>query len=178
VIVFGHEGIARDDPDFFAAFVANQIFGDGGFSSRLMSEVREKRGLTYGIGTYLATYDNGAAIMGQASTVNARAGETVDVVRDEWARLAEQGVTAVELEAAKTFLTGAYPLRFDGNGRIASQLVGMQMEGLAIDYIVTRNDMVNAVTLEDVNRVVKRVYRPEDLRFVVVGEPEGIQSTD
>jgi len=178
VIIFGHGGIDRDDPDFFAAFVANQIFGGGNFSSRLMTEVREKRGLTYGIGSYLANYDQGQAVLGQTSTINARAAETVDVVRAEWARLADEGVTPEELNAAKTFLTGAYPLRFDGNGRIASQLVGMQMEGLAIDYIVTRNDMVNAVTLEDVNRVVKRVYRPEDLRFVVVGEPEGIQSTD
>jgi len=178
VILFGHEGIYRDDPDFFAAFVANQIFGDGGFSSRLMTEVREKRGLTYGIGTYLATYDNGAAVLGQASTVNARAAETVDVVRAEWARLADNGVTAEELDAAKTYLTGAYPLRFDGNSRIAGQLVGMQMEGLPIDYIVTRNDKVNAVTLADVNRVVKRVYRTADLHFVIVGQPEGVEPTN
>ncbi|WP_226780190.1 M16 family metallopeptidase [Oceaniglobus trochenteri] len=177
VIVFGHEGIARDDPDFFPAFVVNQIFGGGNFSSRLMTEVREKRGLTYGIGSYLATYDNGHALLGQASTANERAGETVQVVRDEWARLAKEGVTQEELDAAKTYLTGAYPLRFDGNGRIAAQLVGMQMEGLGLDYIVTRNDMVNAVTLEDANRVAKRLYRPEDLHFVIVGRPEGVTAT-
>jgi len=178
VIIFGHGGIDRDDPDFFAAFVANQIFGGGNFSSRLMTEVREKRGLTYGIGSYLANYDQGQAVLGQTSTINARAAETVDVVRAEWARLADEGVTPEELNAAKTFLTGAYPLRFDGNGRIASQLVGMQMEGLGIDYIVTRNDLVNAVTLEDVNRVVKQIYRPEDLHFVIVGQPEGVEPTN
>ncbi|WP_108483670.1 M16 family metallopeptidase [Oceaniglobus ichthyenteri] len=177
VIVFGHDGIDRDDPEFFPAFVANHIFGAGGFSSRLMTEVREKRGLTYGIGTYLATYDFGEAVMGQASTENARVGETVDVVRAEWAKIA-QGVTADELEAAKTFLTGAYPLRFDGNGQIAGQLVGMQAQGLPIDYIDTRNDKVNAVTLDDVNQVVKRVYRPEDLHFVIVGQPVGVEPTN
>ena len=176
VIVFGHAGIERDDPDFFPAFVANQIFGGSGFSARLMTEVREKRGLTYGIGTYLATYDHGEAVLGQASTANERAAETVEVIRDEWARIAEQGVTEDELDAAKTFLTGAYPLRFDGNGRIAGQLVGMQTEGLTVDYIITRNDKVNAVTLDDIKRVAKRVFRPEDLHFVVVGQPDGLQS--
>jgi len=118
------------------------------------------------------------SFLGQASTVNARAAETVDVVRAEWARLADNGVTAEELDAAKTYLTGAYPLRFDGNSRIAGQLVGMQMEGLPIDYIVTRNDKVNAVTLADVNRVVKRVYRPAYLHFVIVGQPEGVEPTN
>jgi zinc protease len=87
-------------------------------------------------------------------------------------------VTEEELEAAKTYLTGAYPLRFDGNGRIARILVGMQMDDLSIDYVDTRNDKVNAVTLEDIARVVKRIYRPEDLHFVVVGQPEGVEPTN
>ncbi len=178
VIVFGHDGIARDDPEFFAAYVANQIFGDGGFGSRLMTEVREKRGLTYGIGTYLAAYDYGQAVLGQASTVNASAAETVEVIRDEWEKIVQDGVTARELDEAKTYLTGAYPLRFDGNGPIASQLVGMQIQGLPIDYINTRNDKVDAVTLEDVNSIVKRIYRPDDLHFVIVGQPEGIEATN
>ncbi|WP_099827740.1 M16 family metallopeptidase [Oceaniglobus indicus] len=177
VILFGHEGITRDDPDFFAAYVVNQIFGGGNFSSRLMTEVREKRGLTYGIGTYLAPYEHAELIMGQAATANARAAETVQVVRDEWARIANEGITAQELEDAKTYLTGAYPLRFDGNSTIASQMVGMQMEDLPIDYIATRNDKVNAVTLEEANRVAKRIYRPEDLHFVVVGQPDGLVGT-
>ncbi len=80
--------------------------------------------------------------------------------------------------AAKTYLTGAYPLRFDGNGPIARILVGMQMDGLPIDYIETRNDMIDAVTLEDVNRVAARIYRPEDLHFVVVGQPDGVGATN
>lgn len=176
VILFGHEGIARNDPDFFPAFIANHIFGGGGFSSRLMQEVREKRGLTYGVGSYIATYDYGHALMGQASTANDRAAETVEVLRAEWARMAEEGATQEELDSAKTYLTGAYPLRFDGNARIASQLAGMQMEELGLDYIVTRNDMVNAVTLEDVNRVVQDLFRPEDLHFVVVGQPDGLSA--
>jgi zinc protease len=174
VVMFGHDGIDRDDPDFFPAFVMMQVLGGSGFSSRLMTEVREKRGLTYGIGAYLADRDLSHAIMGSVSTVNGRVAETIEVIRAEWTRMAEGGLTAEELERAQTYLTGAYPLRFDGNGRIANILVGMQLDGLGIDYIATRNDKVRAVTLEDVQRVAARLIRTEALHFVVVGRPEGL----
>ena len=175
---FGQPGIARDDPDFFPAYVVNQVFGDPGFGSRLTDEVRVKRGLTYGIGTYLVTQDRSDVILGQVATQNDRVDETIEVVRDEWRRIAEEGVTEAELEAAKTYLTGAYPLRFDGNAPIARILVGMQMEGLPMDYVNTRNDMVRAVTLEDANRVAAELYDPEALHFVVVGRPEGLEPTN
>ena len=175
---FGHEGIARDDPDFFAAFVVNQIFGGPGFGSRLIEEVREKRGLTYGIGTYLVNQDHADYVLGQVSSQNDRMAETVEVVRDEWRRLADKGVTEEELEAAKTYLTGAYPLRFDGNGPIARILVGMQMEGLPMDYVNTRNDKVRAVTLDDANRVAAELYAPGSLHFVVVGRPDGLAASN
>ncbi|MGV6839638.1 MAG: M16 family metallopeptidase [Planktomarina sp.] len=174
VAIFGHAGIDRDDPDFFAAFVLNHILGGGGFESRLLQEVREKRGLTYGIGSYLANRDQAQLYMGQVSSANDRIAQTIDVVKDVWRDTATNGVTAEELEAAKTYLTGAYPLRFDGNARIAGILVGMQRQGLPLDYIKTRNDKVNAVTLEDVNRVAAYLLNPDDLRFVVVGQPEGL----
>lgn len=178
VALFAHEGIERDDPDFFPAYVMNQIFGAGGFGSRLMEEVREKRGLTYGVSTYLVPKDYGELVMGQVASSNDRVAEAISVIRDEWRKLATEGVTAEELADAKTYLTGAYPLRFDGNGTIASILVGMQMDDLPIDYADTRNDKVNAVTLEDIKRVAARVLRPDDLHFVVVGQPEGLESTN
>ncbi len=178
VAFFGHEGITRDDPDFFPAYVANEIFGGSGFQSRLMTEVREKRGLTYGIGSYLVPMDRAELVLGQVASANDKIGQAIDVVKDEWRKISEEGVTEEELEAAKTYLTGAYPLRFDGNGPIARILVGMQMDGLPIDYIATRNDKVNAVTLDDVRRVAKRIYRPDDLHFVVVGQPEGVEPTN
>lgn len=178
VALFGHEGIPRDDPDFFAAYVANEIFGGSGFQSRLMQEVREKRGLTYGIGSYLMPMDLAALVLGQVASANDRMYEAIEVVKAEWARIAEEGVTEDELESAKTYLTGAYPLRFDGNGPIARIMVGMQMDDLPIDYIATRNDKVNAVTLDDVRRVVKRIYRPADLHFVVVGQPDGVETSN
>lgn len=178
IAIFGHEGIERDDPDFFAAYVMNQVFGAGGFGSRLMEEVREKRGLTYGIYSYLLPKDYGELFLGQVSSSNDTIAQAIDVIRDEWAKLATDGVTEEELSDAKKYLTGAYPLRFDGNGQIASILVGMQMDDLPIDYADTRNDKVNAVTLDDIKRVAARLLRPDDLHFIVVGQPEGLESTN
>ncbi|KIC38734.1 zinc protease [Ruegeria sp. ANG-R] len=174
VALFGQNGIDRDDPDFFAAYVLNHILGGGGFESRLMQEVREKRGLTYGVATYLVPKDLASVYLGSVSSANDRIAEAVEVIRQEWARAAAEGVTQKELDDAKTYLTGAYPLRFDGNGQIAGIMVGMQMEDLPIDYIATRNDKVNAVTLEDVNRVASELLDPDGLHFTIVGKPEGL----
>ena len=176
-VLFGHEGIDRDDEDFFAAFVMNKILGGGSFETRLMQEVREKRGLTYGVYSYLASKDLAALYMGSVASSNDKVAEAIDVIRNEWRRMATEGVTEKELQDAKTYLTGAYPLRFDGNGRIASIMVGMQMQDLPIDYIATRNDKVNAVTQDDVNRVARELLQPDGLHFVVVGKPEGLETT-
>lgn len=174
VALFGQPGIPRDDPDFFPAFLANEIFGGSGRQSRLSEEVREKRGLTYGIGTYLVESDGAPLLLGQTATENARMSESLDVIKAEWARAAAEGFTQAELDEVKTYLTGAYPLRFDGNGPIARIMVGMQMSGLDVDYIATRNDKVRAVSLEDVNRVAAELFDPDRLHFVVVGRPEGL----
>lgn len=171
----GHVGIRRDDPDFFAAYVVNQIFGGGNFNSRLMDEMREQRGLTYGVRSYLIPSFWGESVMGFFSSSNDSMAEALEVLRAQWAKVAETGVTADELDAAKKYLTGAYPLRFDGNAPIARIMVGMQMLDLPVDYIATRNDRINAVTLDEANRVAARIYRPDDLRIVVVGRPEGLQ---
>ena len=176
VALFGHEGIERDHPDFFPAYLLNQILGAGGFESRLTEEVRVKRGLTYGVYAFLSPKDYAATYQGSVSSANDRIAEAIDVIRDEWRDIAENGVTAEELEDAKLFLTGAYPLRFDGNARIAGILVGMQSQDLPIDYIATRNDKVNAVTLEEANAVAKWLYQPDSLHFVVVGAPEGLEA--
>lgn len=174
VVSFGHAGIKRDDPDFFAAYVLNQILGGPGFAARLMDELREKRGLTYGISTYLVPMDLAETWQGSFASANEKVAEAIQVVRDVWAGVAADGVTADELEAAKTYLTGSYPLRFDGNGPIANILVGMQSERLPASYVNDRNSYVEAVTLDDVKRVAARLMKPEDLRFVVVGRPVGL----
>jgi zinc protease len=177
IVAFAQPGIDRDHPDFFAAYILNHILGGGGFESRLMTEVREKRGLTYGVYSYLADKDAAQLWMGSVASANDRVAEAIAVIRDEWASLHNEGVTPEELDNAKTYLTGAYPLQFEGNGPIADIAVGMQMEGLPTDYITTRNDKVNAVTLDDINRVARDLIDPEALTFVVVGQPEGLEST-
>ena len=135
--------------------------------------MREKRGLTYGVSSFLIAKDFGELYLGSVASANDRINQAIDVIRGEWKRMAEDGPTADELQRAKTYLTGAYPLRFDGNGPIANILVGMQLDTLPIDYAATRNDKVNAVTLEDIRRVAARILRPDDLHFVIVGQPEG-----
>lgn len=175
VVYFGHQGIKRDDPQFFAAYILNEILGGGRFTARLMTEVRDKRGLTYGISTYLAPMDQAELMAGQFSSANSTVAQAIDIVKAEWARLLADGVTAEELAKTKTYLTGSYPLRFDGNARIARILVGMQSEGLSIDYAQTRNAQIEAVTLDDIARMAKRLLDPDALHFVVVGQPEGLQ---
>ncbi|MGH1353779.1 MAG: M16 family metallopeptidase [Thalassovita sp.] len=174
--IFAHPGLDRDDPDFFPAFILDLILGGGSFDSRLMTEVREKRGLTYGVYSYLVDKEAAQLWMGSVASGNDRIGQAIEVIQDEWQKLVDTGITADELKNAKTYLTGAYPLRFDGNSTIANIMVAMQTDGMPIDYIATRNDKVNAVTLEDVNRVAKSLLDPKALTFVVVGQPKGLMA--
>ncbi len=178
VALFGHSGIERDDDDFFAAFILNEVMGGRGVESRLMREVREKRGLTYGVSTFLVPKDLSEMYLGQVASANDRIADAIAVIRDEWALMANEGLSQEELDDAKTYLTGAYPLRFDGNADIAGILAGMQSVGLSTDYVANRNDFINAVTLDDVNRVAAELLDPENLHFVVVGQPEGLTSTE
>ncbi|MBI4185251.1 MAG: insulinase family protein [Proteobacteria bacterium] len=177
VVVFGQRGVKRTDPDYYAALVMNYILGGGGFSSRLTEEVREKRGLAYGVYSYLSPMDRVGLLMGGVATENARVAETLKVVTGEWRRMREEGPTASELADAKTFLTGSFPLRFTSTGRIAETLVGMQIYDLGLDYIDRYAGLIEAVTLEDVRRVARDLLDPDELAVVVVGQPEGISST-
>ncbi|WP_090522029.1 M16 family metallopeptidase [Paracoccus isoporae] len=173
VVGFVQPAPEMDDPDYFAAYVANHILGGGGFSSRLMEEIREERGLTYGVYTSLVNGAYAPTWQGGMSSSNASVEEAVDLVRQEWARMAD-GVSDRELADAKTYLTGEYPLRWDGNAKISSILTGMQLMGLPIDYPDRRNDLVEAVTSDDVARVAQQWLDPEELFFVLVGRPEGV----
>jgi zinc protease len=172
--VFGHAGLERDDPDFIPAYVMNYILGGGGVSSRLMEEVREKRGLAYSVYAYLAVRDEAALYIGAVQTANERMAESLEVIGAEWARMAADGITAEELDRAKRYLTGAFPLRFDSNAKIANYLVFIQEEDLGVDYLDRRNGLIEAVTLADVKRVAARLLKPENLSVVVVGQPAGL----
>ncbi|MDF3852782.1 M16 family metallopeptidase [Paracoccus sp. P2] len=178
VVSFAQPGLPMSDPDYFAAYVADHILGGGGFSSRLMDEIREKRGLTYGVRTGLANGVYGETWQGGMASANDKVAEAVGLIRQEWDRFAQGGVTEKELADAKTYLTGEYALRFDGNGKIAGILAGMQLIGLPADYVNTRNGKIEAVTAADVQRVAKRLLHAGQIRFVLVGRPEGIDATN
>lgn len=174
VAIFGHAGILRDDPDFIPAYIMNYMLGGGGFSSRLTTEVREKRGLSYSVYSYLQPLDRAGLVIGGVASANAAMAESVAVIREEWRKMATEGVSEEELDKAKRYLTGAYALNFDSNAKIANILVGLQSAGLPIDYPETRNALVEAVTVEDIRRVAARILKPEALSFVIVGRPEGL----
>lgn len=177
-VVFADLGLKRSDPDFYAAYVMTHILGGGSFTSRLYSEVREKRGLAYSVGSYLYPFDRAGLMAGRAGTQNARAAEAIDVIRAEWRRMAENGVTAEELETAKRFLTGSYPLRFTNTSAVAGMLTGLQMDNLPIDYFDIRNGLVEAVTAEDISRTAARLLDAERMVFAVSGKPEGLEEDD
>jgi zinc protease len=171
VAQFGHRGIGRKDDDFIAAYVLNYIIGGGGFASRLMEEVREKRGLAYSVNSNLFPYQHGAVFIGNVATKNEAVGQSLDVIEGELRRLAEQGPTAEELASAKSYLTGAYALRFESSSSIANQLLWIQIEDLGIDYVNQRNVLVEAVTLDDIKRVAKRLIEADRLITTIVGKP-------
>lgn len=170
VIRFAVAGIERDDPDFLTAFVMNHIIGGGTFSSRMFLEVRQARGLTYSVFTYLAARDHAPMFAGGASTRPERAQETLDVMRDVIAGFVEEGPTEEELSEAKDYLIGSYPLRFDSSQKIAQQLVGMQLEDIPISYMIERADLIRAITVDDIRRVAGRILN-EPLSLVIVGQP-------
>ena len=171
-IVFGHAGIPRDDPDFIPAFVMNQILGGGRFGTRLMRELREERGLTYGVHSRLQPMRDGALVMGSIATDHDNVDEVIELVRAEWAKMAEAGPTGDELDAIITYLTGSFPLQFDGNAAIARILADFQAQGLGPDYISERNELIAGVSLEDAADVAERILDPDALFFVVAGRPE------
>lgn len=173
-VIFAQRGLERSHPDFYTAYVLNYVLGGGGLTSRLYNEVREKRGLAYSAYSYLSPYDYAALIVGGAGTANERVAETISVIREQWELAAKTGLSASELDNAKTYLTGSYPLRFSSNGAIANMLLGIQMENLGADYFKRRNGFIEQVTLDDVNRVARTVLTPDSLTFVVVGQPTGL----
>ncbi|MFO1248894.1 MAG: pitrilysin family protein [Alphaproteobacteria bacterium] len=169
--IFGLPGIMRHDPDFIPGYVANYILGGGGFSSRLTDEVRVKRGLTYGISTSLTSYSKASVLQGSVATRADAIRQTVQVVKDTLAQFAKDGPTQQELDDAKTYLTGSFPLAFASNSGTAAQLGAFQRQNLDIGYVARRNAMIQAVTLADVKRVSKKLFDPARLTVVIGGSP-------
>ena len=174
VIRFGVPGLRWRDPDFIPAYVLNHVLGGGAFTSRLFQEVREKRGLAYSVGTSLASYRHTAMTWGYTATKNERVAECLEVIAAEMRRLSEEGPSDDELAKAKDYLTGSYALGFDTSTKVAHQLVQIAFEELGIDYIRRRNELVAAVTQDDVRRAASRTIGASELLVVIAGRPVGI----
>jgi zinc protease len=175
VVQFGGPGVARSDPDFMAAYIVNHILGGGSFSSRLYREVREKRGLAYGISDSLVWLNYAAVLVGGTATRADATAQTIEVMEGVIKEMAAEGPTEEELVKAKTYLKGSYALGLDTSTKIAGQLVQMQLDNLGIDYINRRSAMIDAVTLADAKRVSKRLL-DSGLLVTVVGRPQGLTS--
>ena len=178
VVMFGMPGIKRDDPDYFAAVLLNHVLGGGSFSSRLYTEIREKRGLAYSVYSSVYPLENSGLIIGGVGSANARVAESLALVREQFADVAENGVSAAELDAAKTYITGAFPLRLNSNSRIARTLVVLQDFDLGIDYLDRRAAIINAVTIDDVRDMANRLFDTGNMLTVIVGDPEGIEGRE
>ena len=170
VLMIGGAGILLKDPDFMPSFVLNHILGGSAFSSRLYKEVREARGLAYSVYSAVMPLNHSALFLSSTATRSDRTDQALEVMEAEIRKMAVTGPTEEELAKAKSFLTGSFALRFDTSAKIAEQLVQLQLDDLGIDYIDTRNGLVNAVTLADVKRVAKRLLEASML-VTVVGKP-------
>lgn len=175
VVNFGGQGIPRHDPDFMAAYIVNHILGGGSFSSRLYKEVREKRGLAYGVSDNLVWFRRAAVVIGGTATRGDRTADALKVIEHEIKRMAESGPTAEELAEAKSFIKGSYALSLDTSSKIAAQLTQIQIDDLGIDYIQRRSALIDAVSIEDAKRVAKRLYGG-GLLVTVAGRPKGLTS--
>ncbi len=167
--LFGVPGMLRNDPAYLAGYVANYIVGGGDFASRLTSEVREKRGLTYGISTSFGDYRGAGYVIGQVATKRESMNQSLAVIREVLRKYSAEGPTEQELADAKTYLTGSYPLAFSSDTGIAAQLNSFQRSGLPIDYVARRNGLIDALTLDDVRRAARRLFDPARLTVVVAG---------
>lgn len=173
-LLFGRAGLLRGDPDYIPGTVMNHILGGGTFTARLFTEVRERRGLAYSVHSWLQPLRYAGLLIGGLGTRNDRAREAVDLVRSEIRRLVADGPGAEELAAAKQYLTGSYALNFDSSTKIARGLKQIRLQGLPIDYIARRNELVEAVGIEDIARASRRVLGEGELLVVAVGAPEGL----
>jgi len=173
-VVMAQSGISRSDSDWFAAMVMNYVLGGGGFNSRLMMEVREKRGLTYGVSSQLSHHKYSNILSVGAATSNENAAEAIRIIKSEWQTMANDGISAEELKNAQTYLTGSLPLALTSTDKIADFILHLQTEHLGIDYPARRLEKLNAVTRADVAQVAKRLLNPEALTLVAVGQPQNL----
>lgn len=171
-IVLGTIGIARRNPDYFPVLLMNYVLGGGGFNSRLMQTIRTRGGLAYSVSSYFDANDLPGPFQVVLQTKVESTAEAIRLVRAEIERLHAEGATEEELQMAKDYLTGSFPLRLDSTGKLAGFLVQVEYFGLGDDYIERYPEYVRAVTVEDVREAARKYLHPDALVQVVVGPAE------
>lgn len=168
--LFTQKGPNRKDPDFFPAYLVNHILGGSGFTSRLTQEVREKKGLAYSVSSYLNPMQFSATWQGSVATRSDRMPQSIEIIRDVWTKMRENGPTAAELADAKTYLIGSYALGFTSNDAIASRLAAYQYQNLPLSDFHNRNKFIEEVSLAEAQKTAKKWLTPENLSFIIVGK--------
>lgn len=163
-------------PDHYALQVLNYIYGGAGFGSRLMETAREKRGLTYGIYSNLLSFDYAYGLSISTSTKNESAHEMLSIIKEEMLKLQSTPVSQKQLDDAKSYITGSMPLALKSTKDIAQILLGLKNKEKPIDYLDTYSEKINAVTIDDIQRVAKDILKPENMVVVLVGNPQKIEN--
>ncbi len=171
-IIMGHLGISREDPDYYAAMVMNYILGGGGFSARLMDNIRDNKGLAYDVHSGFAVQKEPGTFSVSIQTKNESANEVIEETFKEIRRIREELVTEKELSDAKAYLTGSFPLRMDTYGKLASMLASIELYNLGLDYPQKYPSLINSITREDLRRVARNYLHPEAMEIVVVANQE------
>ena len=171
MVRFGMQGIKRDDPDFIPAFIMNYMLGGGGLTSRLAVEIREKRGLTYGINTSLAPMRHGELFEGSFATRNEKVGEAIVALKETLKDYANNGASEAELADAKKYLTGSFVVGLSSNESIVNFLAMTQLQHLGIDYMEKRNNLIRDVTNSQIKNIANQLIQLDKLQVVMVGKP-------
>ncbi|MBI2265804.1 MAG: insulinase family protein [Armatimonadetes bacterium] len=169
-VFLGHEGIRRDNPDYYAIVVMNYILGGGGFASRLMDNIRETKGLVYDVSSSFVASKHAGAFQVVLQTKNESANLAISEVLKEIRQIQDKEVAPQELQDAKAYLTGSFPLRLDTNSKIATLLNTIEFYGLGWNYLEEYPNRIRQVTAKDVLRVAKKYLHPDRHVLVVVGD--------
>jgi zinc protease len=165
----GMTAITRNNPDFFPLLVGNYVLGGGGFVSRLMSEVREKRGLAYSINSYFAPGKGAGFFEAGMQTKKDQAILGLEVMQKTISKFIADGPSEEELLAAKSNLVNGYPLRLDSNRKLLDNLSGITWNDLPLDTMETWTKQVEAVTLNQIRAAFQRHLDMNRMQIVVVG---------
>jgi len=168
-VLVGQPGIKRSSPDFFALLVGNHILGGGGFTARLTQELREKRGLTYGVSSSFAPALHAGAFTISLQTRPDQAQQALELVRAELARFVAEGPTEKELQAAKDNLIGGFALRIDSNRKLLDNVANIAWNDLPLDYLSTWTDRVQRISAQDIREAFARTLKPQAMVTIVLG---------